>query len=153
MESSRVSCVWLLPLSIMFSGLIYAVACLHHNFILFSDCIIFRCMMDHIWLIHSLVSGWFLTILNCEHSSICSSLWSSVLWEDKLLLKTPTVPSNACSSERLRLSLSHLKHQEVTASQGKHRISGLFLWFLRSQMLAPEENGERQFATAYYLDL
>ena len=81
MESSRVSCVWLLPLSIMFSGFICAVACLHHNFILFSDCIIFRCMMDHIWLIHSLVSGWFLTILNCEHSSICLSLWSSVLWE------------------------------------------------------------------------
>lgn len=50
MESSRVSCVWLLPLSIMFSGFIYVLACLHYNFILFSDCIIFQCMMDHIWL-------------------------------------------------------------------------------------------------------
>lgn len=81
MESPGLSCVWLLPLSVMFSGFIYAVACLHHTFILFSDCVIFRCMMDHIWLIHSLVSGWFLTILSCEPSSICSSLWSSVLWE------------------------------------------------------------------------
>ena len=164
MESPRVSCVWLLPLSIMFSGFIYVVACLHHNFILFSDCIIFHCMMDHIWLIHSLVSGWFLTILNCEHSSICSSLlgfhslgayfseWNS--WEDKYLFKTPTVPSNACSSERLRLSLPESSEASRSGSiPGKAPHFRPILTVLKKPNACSRKNGERQFATAYYLDL